>query len=174
MEIDFKKLMPSKSEDDLQEYINNRLKYTPDAVFAAIEELKKRGKIFTEAAIEIIKYDIEKHQEVSKQRIVEGEFNFNRWKKNVTDDINAPEFYSERVIYTFSILFSVLFGSILMAINLRNTETKKGIIEIMLFGIGYMSIQIWILSFLPRNSGLTLITSAGGAMIINYIFWKKY
>src|SRR5580704_15659804 len=124
MEIDFIKLMASKSEEGLQEYLDNRKKYTPEAVFAAIEEFKKRGRAFTEEEIEKIKTDVEKQKEINEQRAAASPFNSNRLGRNVVKDADAPQYYSERAIYMFSTLFSVLFGSILMAINLNKTDKK--------------------------------------------------
>ncbi|MGZ4056237.1 MAG: hypothetical protein ACXVPU_04800 [Bacteroidia bacterium] len=174
METDFTKSMALKSDDELQEYIDNKLKYSPEAVFSAIEELKNRGRAFTDLEIEAIKSDIAQHQEIAKQRTAESNLNFNRWKKNVVDDLEAPQYYSEKAIYSFAVFFGVLFGSVLMAINLNNTENKKGIIEVIVFGIVFTALQIFILSAIPQNSGLTLIFSLGGAFVINNYFWKKY
>ncbi len=174
METDFIQLMTTKSEEGLQEYIDNRQKYNPQAVFAAIEEFKKRGRVFLDNEIETIKSDLLKQQEISKQRIADSEPSPTKWKKNVVDDVNAPQYYSEKAIYIFSILFSVLFGSILMTINLSKAKKKNAAISVFLFGIIFTGIQIWLLSLIPRNSGLTLITNVGGASIINYYFWKNY
>jgi hypothetical protein len=174
METDFTKSMALKSDDELQEYIDNKLKYSPDAVFSAIEELKNRGRVFTDSEIETIKSDIAQHQEIAKQRTAESNLNYNKWKKNVTDDPDAPQYYSEKAIYSFAIFFGVLFGSVLMAINLNKTENKKGIVEVIIFGIAFTALQIFILSAIPQNSGLTLVFSLGGAFVINNYFWKKY
>ncbi|MBX7107638.1 MAG: hypothetical protein K1X61_03220 [Chitinophagales bacterium] len=46
MEIDFQKLMSGKSDEGLQEYLDNRSKFTPDAVEAAIAEFRKEGERF--------------------------------------------------------------------------------------------------------------------------------
>lgn len=65
-------------------------------------------------------------------------------------------------------------GPIVLAINCRNTETKKGVWEVITFGIIYTGVQIWVLSMIPRNNGLTLVSSMGGAMLMNYFSWKNY
>jgi hypothetical protein len=173
MEIDFVKLMASKSDEGLQEYIDNRTKFTPVAVYTAIDELKKRGRTFTDEEFTQIVNDIEKHQEISKKRVAESDAG-QKWDKNIVDDINAVELYSQKAIYGFSIAFGVLFGSILMALNLKRTSTKKSIALTIAFGLTYTVIQLYLLSFIPRNTGLTLFASLGGALILNYVFWKKF
>lgn len=44
MNIDFEKLMTSKSDDELQHYFDNSLKYTAETLEAVIKEFEKRGK----------------------------------------------------------------------------------------------------------------------------------
>ncbi len=44
MNIDFEKLMSSKSDDELQHYLDNSLKFTPETFEAVIKEFQKRGK----------------------------------------------------------------------------------------------------------------------------------
>ncbi len=165
--------MASKSDEGLQEYIDNRTKFTPVAVYTAIDELKKRGRTFTDEEFTQIVNDIEKHQEISKKRVAESDAG-QKWDKNIVDDINAVELYSQKAIYGFSIAFGVLFGSILMALNLKRTSTKKSIALTIAFGLTYTVIQLYLLSFIPRNTGLTLFASLGGALILNYVFWKKF
>ena len=183
MEIDFVQLMTNKSEEELQVYIDSRQKYNPQAVFAAIDELKKRGKVFTDTELETIKNDISQQQEINKERIDVAEQWSPRWYKNVVDDIVAPQYYSQRTIYGFTIVFGSLFGAILMAINLSNAQKKIGTISVLLFGIVYTGIQFWLptlivnkgdLKLTNPNQGLTLITNIGCALIINFYFWNSF
>lgn len=51
----FKELMSKKSEKELMDYLINFNKYTPDAITAAVDELKGRGRIFTEQELIEIK-----------------------------------------------------------------------------------------------------------------------
>ena len=164
--------MASKSDEDLRKYIDKRSLFVPEAIYAAISELEKRGQTFSEEEIAVIKSDIAKKAAEENQR--DEELSDAAWKKNVVLDGNAPEYYSEQAIWGFTIGFGVLFGSILMAINFNNTESKKGIVQVILFGAAYTTLQIWLLSLLPRNTGLTFITSGIGALALNYIFWKNY
>ncbi|MBK7667960.1 MAG: hypothetical protein IPJ32_11850 [Sphingobacteriaceae bacterium] len=175
MEVDFVKLMTTKSDEGLQEYIDNRQKFTPLAVYAAIDELKKRGRTFTDEEFTQIVNDIEKQQELGRQRTAEESVGFwGKMKKNVVTDTEAPEYYSETAIYTFSIFFSVLFGSVLMTMNASKTEKKDLSWTVLLFGISYTVLQMWVLSYVPGNStGLTVGASIGGAIILNQYFSKN-
>jgi hypothetical protein len=174
MDIDFVKLMASKTDEGLQECIDNRKKYNPDAVYAAIDQLKFRGRIFTDEELNIIKSDIEKQQEVSKQRVAEANETSTKWDKNVVVDPNEIELFSQKAIYGFTIFFGIFFGSILLSYNLKKVDKKNYIFLVILFGILFTTIQLWALSYIPRNTGLTMITSFAGAFVLNKYFWTKY
>jgi hypothetical protein len=175
MEIDFPKLMSEKSEEQLQEYIDNYQKYTPNAIYAAVDQLKKRGRNFSADEISRIENNIRNEEEIRKQRVeYANDTVVKKWEENVVDDINLPQFYSEKAIYLFSAAFSVVFGSILLAINVNNAGNKRSWWKVIAFAILYTIAQIWILSFLPSVSGIGIAFGLTGGFLLNYFFWKKY
>jgi len=89
-------------------------------------------------------------------------------------DENSPTLYSDKVIYVFSILFSVLFGGILFSINLKQIDNKKGIVPTILFSLLYTIFSIYILNLINASSGIGLIFGGIGGLILNKIFWNKY
>jgi len=95
---------------------------------------------------------------------------------SIFDDLKPlPVLYSDRAIYTLAFLFSTLFGSVLMAMNLKNTESKKGIWQVLAFGILFTAGQIWLSNNLPgTNSGGGFLMNIVGAAILRYVFWNKY
>jgi hypothetical protein len=139
---------------------------------AAIAEMQKRGRTFSDEELAKWRQEFQAKREAAEKE--ENEHFGNQWKKNVVTDENAPAYYSERAIYMFSAFFSVIFGAVLLAINCRSTETKKGVWEVIAFGVVYTGLQIWVLSMIPRNTGLTVVCSMGGALLMNHFFWKKY
>ena len=58
-----REVMSSKSEDGLMDYLINFNKYTADSITAAVDELKRRGKSFTEEELRDIKSKIETNYE---------------------------------------------------------------------------------------------------------------
>jgi len=173
METDFVKLMTTKSDDGLEEYINNRQKYTSVAIYAAVDELKKRGRIFTDEEFDKIATDVKQQEKIRMQRIADSEAK-RKWDKNLVEDSDAIELYSQKAISGFSIAFGLMFSSILMALNLNRTPSKRAIPLVIVFGIVFTVVQFYLLSLIPRNSGLTLATNFGGALILNSVFWKKF
>jgi hypothetical protein len=123
--------------------------------------------------------DIEKKIEVetewNKDEIEAWDIFSPKWKLNIVKNSNAPQLFSRQVINVFSILFSVVFGGILFAINLKTVDNRKGILPVILFSIGYTIIMIFILSLIPgRTTVFTLIFNAIGAVIIYNYLWVKY
>ena len=63
MEIDFQKLMSNKSDEGLQVYLDNRFKFTTEAVEAAIAEMQKRGRSFSDEELNTYRQEIQKRRE---------------------------------------------------------------------------------------------------------------
>jgi len=108
-----------------------------------------------------------------------SEKHFTLWggngKENIVTDNSAPQLYSHRIITTFSALFSVLFGSILFAMNTNRTGNRKGGIVAIAFGVIYTALQIAIISIIaPNTSGLTIVFNFLGASVLTGFFWNKY
>jgi hypothetical protein len=173
MVIDFQKLMSGMSDEGLQEYIDKRGDFTPEAVEAAIAELQKRGRVFQDEQLAGMRQEFQKKREAALKLPDEPWAWGKRWKKNVVTDENAPEYYSERAIYIFSVLFSMLFGAVLSAINFSKNEDNKGVIEVLGFGVCYTSFEIWLLSRLSGHAGFGLPLNLAGALILQF-FWKKH
>ncbi|MCJ8167581.1 hypothetical protein MKJ04_22250 [Pontibacter sp. E15-1] len=167
--------IPSKTDEELEGYITNRRKYVPEAISATIDELQRRGRVFTDEELEEIVRD--KNEQIDSERKEDEELwqsSSKGWNKNLVRDENAPALYSERVIYIFSAVFFVLFGSVLVALNIKRTESKNGFWQVLIFGLSYTAGQIAILDSIPRNSILTISFNLFGAFILQKFFWQKY
>lgn len=175
MNIDFAKLMSNKSDAGLQEYLNNISKYQPEAVEAAILEMQKRGKNFSDEdlnnihnAITLKKVEIEK---------VKNDFSIVEKYENIVNDKNAPAYYSEKAILNFSIFFGVITGAILLTINAANRGLRNIALFTIAFGILYTSLEIWIIDIMNAKSmrygGFTVGINLIGAMILNKVIWKR-
>jgi hypothetical protein len=158
------------SEQSLNEYIVNRYKYIPEIVEAAIFELQKRGRVFSEEELLTIRKDIEVKEDPEKKR--EEEIFVPKAYNNVSDE-NAPEYYSMQLIRIFAVLFSVLFSSVLMAMNLARTPGKKGMWEVIIFGVVYTGALVLLGSKVDLGL-LGIVLNFAGAYMIEYFFWNKY
>lgn len=159
-------------DENLLAYVEQRHRYIPEIVKAAVTELQKRGRVFSQEELAQIYNDIEVKAEEDKQK---DEAVFAKDQPHFTDDANAPEYYSPRLIRVFSVLFSVFFGSVMMAMNLSRTESKKGIAEVILFGLAYTAALIYIGSQLTSNiPGLGIGLNIAGGFVLEFLFWNKY
>src|SRR5687768_5124511 len=94
-----REVMNGKSDEGLKDYLNNFQKYTPEAIKSATDELKKRGRNFSEDELKEIDTKIE-----NRKNSEDGEdtlFASNSWRKKVVKDPNAPLLYSKGTIRAF-------------------------------------------------------------------------
>jgi len=90
------------------------------------------------------------------------------------EDEDLPTLYSERVIYTFSVFFSVLAGGILLARNLKEVNRKDGIPHVIAFSLIYTFLSGYLMNV--SKSGLvgTVVLAIIGSMVLNQYFWNAY
>lgn len=167
-----------KSNEELKDIVINFQMYREAMTSAAKNEIANRGIELSDEEKLIIENTMNK----KKQAAVENEksskswdsFNV-KWKQNIVADIDAPQLYSRKVINIFSILFSVLFGGILLAINLKTINNNKAILSVLLYSVAYTGLMIYILNLIPdRKSGLSLVFNLAGAIVLYNYFWGKY
>lgn len=138
------------TDTELIEVVKGSRDSPKDKVKAALNELKKRG------------IDPDRYMPPA------------RTGENGAPDEQAPTLYSDRVIYTFSVLFSVVFGGILLAMNLKEVGKKRAIYGVISFSILYAAFSIYLLNALNSSSVGTILMNGIGAVILNEVFWRKY
>ena len=85
-----------------------------------------------------------------------------------------PRFYSKRLIMVFSGLFSILFGTVLLLSNLKREGEKKGMMQVAVFTIIYVTGMIYTIQSMNSNTNLALPMNLVGALILNEYFWNRY
>jgi len=178
MDNNFIEEVTSKTTEELREIAVNFDMYRGALVAAAKQELTNRGIELTDEE----KAKIEEKKNIRRQEAisnVDSNKTWNsflvKWKINIVDDVNAPQLYSRQVINIFSILFSVLFGGILLAINLKTVNNKKAIFPVLAFSILYTGLVVFILNLIPGSTTtLTVVFNLLGAIVLYNFFWGKY
>jgi len=137
-----RKVLEKLSDYELEKYIKPESRFVPESIQYAFDILKERGRIFTETESEQIQSLIEskKALEVKSEPIKN-----NGWDKNITENESAIELYTNKLIWIFSVLFGVIFGTALQAFNYFKTKNYKALILTLIFGILYTTIQIYIM-----------------------------
>ncbi|SDS28943.1 hypothetical protein [Gramella sp. MAR_2010_147] len=84
-----------------------------------------------------------------------------------------PEFYSKRVITAFSLIFSTIFGAVILMSNLKKKGEQKGRVQVLIFSIIYSAGMIFTINSMGTNR-LTIPLNILGAIILNEYFWNRY
>lgn len=167
-----KKIIEKLSNPELENYLKTNSRYVADAIQYAFDILKNRGRIFTDEEITrinemISKRDLEEKKTQSKNK---------GWDENATEDINAIELYSDRLIWIFCFLFGAIFGAVLQAINFLKIGNRIFFCITILFGVLYTILQIYIIGLLSEyftsRYYISLFFSGIGATFL-YIFKEK-
>lgn len=86
-------------------------------------------------------------------------------------DPNAPLFYSKGAIRAFSLIFSTIFGAVLLSSNISGNKGKWIVIG---FGVIYTTATIIIMNLIPPNTFYVLILNTAGGLGLTSTFWNKY
>jgi hypothetical protein len=146
-----KEEMVTKSDAELNEYLLNTSKYSVSELSTAIAELKNRGKVFSD----------------TEWKDLLSEIRLKLWGKNAT----FPSYFSKRTIYLFSFFFSVLYGSIILSMNLDNRREKYLIIG---SGLTFIIAQFILVTMLPTYFWFHLGLHVLGCAVIPTLLWRKY
>ncbi len=96
-------------------------------------------------------------------------------EQTATLNVEAPKLYSARAVRLFSVLFTVVFGGVLLYQNLKELGNKAAARRVLLFSIGYTVLAMVLLWNIPvqHTSSLTLgINLIGGGVLSGYFFPK--
>lgn len=174
MDDKFKLIAAARSNEELQERIDNREKYLPETVEASLDELQFRGVEFSDEELKVIAEDMQARRDLAVSKPDSYGLFSDRDKNNFIEDPDAPLLFSRRAIYGFSVFFSVVFGSIMLAINVSKTAGKGKAVLVVLFGLVYTVVTILIAETLKLNSGLGVVISLLGAVLIETLFWNRF
>jgi hypothetical protein len=119
----------------------------------------------------ISKYSIQ--QELVKHKM---ELENSQNKEIETQEIiNNPKIYSSKVIWGFSVIFSTIFGGVLLMQNLKDIGKKKEANLVLVACILYTIATVIVVNIPehPKASFAYLINMAGGAILVNLVY-KKY
>lgn len=158
------------SERELKQVINDKKIYVEEARKAAHQILEERilgVKNYSE------NNSGNKLQNESSAAIEENTINLNSNKSLLTDDLNTPQLHSKTVIRVFSILFSTLFGSVLLMTNMKEVKNSKAKFQVLIFGIIYSFLSILVITYFETRN-LTMPLNFIGSWILSEYFWNKY
>ena len=160
-----KKVIEKLSDYELEKYIKPESRFVPEAIEFAFDILKQRGRIFTETEVGQIQSLI-KTKKDSEPKF--EEIKNDGWDKNFTEDENAIELYTNKLIWIYCLLVGVVFGSLLQVYNFIKIKNTKAAVVTLLFGIIYSTLQIIIMNYTGdvyyRRYSLKFFLSGLGAL----------
>ena len=174
--MNFQRIMVKKNNKELEDYLINIMAYSREIIEAAITELKNRGRLFTEDELSTLETKIqERENTIGKNTITVRD----SLEKNIVEDESALALYSRKTIDWTTLIFGIIVGSILMVLNLKSTEKKKGKLIVLIFSIVYFFLEIYILSLIPDKTSsfvyLARLNLNGlGAFIMHTLIWDKF
>lgn len=101
----------------------------------------------------------------------------NSYHTEITDQENSEvllKLYSKRVIYAFSIIFSTLFGTILLMSNLKQIGDNKARLEVLVFGLIFTIGSMLSLNTIELQANFGITLNILGGIILNEFFWNRY
>lgn len=102
---------------------------------------------------------------------------FNSWDdpEQITSHEDAPRFYSRQAIFGFCILFSPLFGSVLLMRNLSQIGDSQGKKQVILFCLCYMVAVFAAVAYNGKaDSQITFLLNILGGCWLLYYWWPKF
>lgn len=85
-----------------------------------------------------------------------------------------PRLYSKNVIWAFSILFSTIFGTVILMSNLKAIGEKSGRLQVLIFGIVFTLGTAITIGMNPEATNFSLPLNILGGVILNEYFWNRY
>tara|TARA_B110000503_G_C7081923_1_gene385549 strand:- start:215 stop:802 length:588 start_codon:yes stop_codon:yes gene_type:complete len=156
--------MSKKSDQELEDIIQEKSEYTEEALQAAIWELENRNLIQKDEII------LEETIPVQEAQVSEK---VNEKSESAFEELEKPILYSKKAIQGFTIFFSPIFGAVLLMSNLKAVNKLKARSQVLVFGIGYTLLSVVILDYLPKNFLITLVFNLIGYVILTEFFWNN-
>jgi hypothetical protein len=171
----FEEQVTNMTEPELRDIVLHRHSHKAAFITATKKELFKRGiELF-----DLGKEPGEKSFDNSSRSKESWNWFLPKWKQNIVNDSHAPQLYSRQVLNIFSILFSVLFGGVLLSINLKTVNNQKKILPVLIFCLSYTILTSLIIGLMWSNFEMkisifmVLLNAIGATFLYNH-FWAKY
>ncbi|WP_232457044.1 hypothetical protein [Polaribacter sp. SA4-12] len=159
--------MSTKSNTELEQIFENKSDYTDEAVQAVIWELENRNLI---EKTDISYLETQVNSEIAETSVPKEDLENN---ESPFEELVLPILYSKKAIQGFSILFSTIFGVVLLMSNLKAMNKPKARVEVLVFGIAYSIFTVILLNYLPKMFFITLLFNIIGYAVLTEYYWNR-
>lgn len=171
---DYAAKMALKPDAALREYVTGYAQYREAAVLAALDELRRRGQPAPEesALRPALEAAVQAQAEAAKVAQLSASATLER------DDANLPALYTPVAIMLFSVMFSVVAGAVLLALNLRQLKRQGAVLKLVLFVGAYLVLKTLLFKYLSDHYKISalLLSVLDLPLILTYVlwFWPRY
>ncbi|KGL61831.1 conserved hypothetical membrane protein [Polaribacter sp. Hel1_85] len=160
--------MRLKSDAELETILEEKSKYTDQALQAVIWEFENRNLIH--------KSDANYIEIPTETEVIDSDLENKTLDKNESpfEELVQPFLYSKKTIQGFTIFFTTIFGTVLLMKNLKEMNKPKARIQVLVFGIFYTIFSAVILDLLPKSFFITLVFNMIGYAVLIEFFWNKH
>jgi hypothetical protein len=159
--------MSAKSNTELEKIFENKSDYTDEAIQAVIWELENRNLI---EKTEISYLETQVNSEVTETSTPKEDLEND---ESPFEELVVPILYSKKAILGFSILFSTIFGVVLLMSNLKTMNKPKARVEVLVFGIAYIFFSIVLFNYLPKTFFIPILFNIIGYAVLTEYYWNK-
>jgi hypothetical protein len=168
---DYAAKMALKSGAELRQYVVGHAQYREEAVLAALAELRQRGQPAPEEAA------LRPQLEVAAQQ-AQATAATRQVTEAAEEEAELPQLYSPAGIVVISVMFSVVAGAVLLALNLRKLKRNDVIIGLAAFVAAYLIGEFLLYKWLIAQHMFSPLIAflIDLPIIIAYVwwFWPRY
>ena len=174
-----KKVLQKFTNPELEQYLRQDSRFTPEAIKLAAEILEERGRIFTDDEKFRIREIIRtKNEDEERKRLEHEELQ----KDHITDDPAAIRLHSRELIMFFGLCLGFFSGAVLLSLNLFKLKKYREGACIIFLGITYSILQYFVVPLLHEtkitgkaaalNRNPELLFSVTGFLLL-YFLWLE-
>lgn len=144
-----KSVLRKLSSPELENYLREGNRFTPEAVQVAFEILEERGRIFNdEEKIQIQKIIQDKKTQEELKIQEEREI----WKDHITEDSKAIKLFPREIILIISFVLGTIPGAVLLGFNFIKLKKYIPAVLTFIFGFLYLPVQHFIVIFFYESN----------------------
>jgi len=159
----FTKNMRLKSNKELEVILEEKNKYTQEAIQAVIWEMESRNLIE--------KSDVHFEESTLKDISISNEGTNDN--ESSYEKLVLPVLYSKKAIQGFTIFFTTIFGAVLLMHNLKEMNKLRARNQVLIFGIVFTILSAILLNYLPKMFFITLLFNLIGYAVLIEFFWNN-
>ncbi|WP_223607527.1 hypothetical protein [Chryseobacterium sp. OSA05B] len=174
-----KSVLGKLSSTELDNYLKEGNRFTPEAVQMAFEILEERGITFSEQK-KIQIYQLIQDKKTQEELKLQEEQEM--WKDNVTEDPHAIKLFPRDIILLISFIVGTVPGSILLGINFIKLKKYTPAVFTFIFGFIYLPVQYFLVAFMHKINSRNIssfrkspeVFAAILGMLFLLLLWATY